>query len=450
MRNRFFIIILLTLILSAIGVNAITIYFFRSQRIDLIDHQIRRSTDILLNSREFREVASRDPSRLEQTISKVLAGERIGKVFIVRDLHDKILYQSISVSLLQADLPTQSPWIAIQAGDQYVRILNSPLGSDLTLQVGLVLDQNFVNWSILDKRTMFFITGLVVSVFIVSVLLTLVLLSPIRMLKKHLSDATADLKNLKDVDPLPNKLLRQTSGFWGRADEFANLVLTTQKLINRINLNYKLTRSWTLQMAHELKTPLSIIRAETESRQNSLPSDYTQTILQEVDWTSETITQFLSWAELENSHPHSDLHAIRVRTAIQTAQARLEKLNPKRILMEINSDLSVATNPGHFDQLITNLLTNALKFSPPQTTVRVTLDSQALSIMDHGSGIPDEVIERLGQPFNIGFSKTNHGAHGNGLGLAWVSTVTKLYGWRLKIESSLDGTKVTVLFPKLN
>ena len=450
MRYRFFFIILATLILAAIGFNGVTIYFFRNQRIDLIDRQIDRSARILLDSKAFRNSVDDGAERIENVITDVLGAERIGKVFIVRDRAGNIEYQSYNMSPLQAELPTSPEWITVQAKEQYVRIFNARINPAKTLQVGLVLDQNFVNWSIIDARTVLFIAGLLFGIFAISALLTLVLLSPIRILSSHLSGATSDLKNLKDVDRLPRELIRFTGGFWARSDEFSTLIRAVQKLIDRINQNYKLTRSWTLQMAHELKTPLAIIRSETDSQAKYLPKTYLDTVTKEIDWTSNTIEQFLSWAELENARPNKTLNVLRMSMAVDNAKFRAEKFLNRKIDIYVRKDFSVAASPGHLDQLVMNLLTNALKFSPPGGNVFVEIKDHTLIVKDEGPGISEEVIERIGEPFNIGGTVTNSGMKGTGLGLAWVSTVAKLYGWKLNVSTSRSGTTVQLEFPKLD
>lgn len=430
--------------------NWIAIYFFKNQRLELIDEQIDRGTRILSESGKFKEAAS-TLKGLETVISEVMGSERIGKVFLIRDRGDRILFQSGNMDLLQTELPTSPQWVTIQAKDQYVRIFNTPLSSSRLLQVGLVLDHNFVNWSIVNTETVVFITALVIVLFVIAVLLTIVLLSPIRLLNSHLVRATSDLSNLKDVNPLPSTLLRFTEGFWSRSDEFASLIATVERLISRINLNYKLTRSWTLQMAHELKTPLAIVRAETEAERKGgkVPERFAGVLLSEVDWMSETITQFLTWAELENSRPQKTLHVLKVGSVVASVRERLETICKQRIKVDVRGDVSVAASPGHLDQLVTNLLSNACKFAPDDSEITVSVANRRLTVRDRGPGIPPEVLERFGEPFNVGSGKSARRMKGNGLGLAWVKTVSKLYGWRLTIESSSTGTEIGVEFPEI-
>lgn len=449
MRNRFFFIIFVTIILAAVSFNGVTTYFFRNERIHLIDHQIEKVANALIASADFKANLTVPSSQLDALITEILGPNRIGKVYILRDHTGAIIYESFNVALLQTALPIEPAWLTVGAREQYVRIFNAPVGDDRILQVGMVLDNNFVNWRIFDARTLGLIFLLVIGLFGISAALTLVLMSPIRILNDHLTTATSDLKNLKDVDRLPDELLKLRTSFWAGADEFSSLITTVQKLIDRINRNYKLTRSWTLQMAHELKTPLAIIRSETESRAKILPQDYAPAILREIDSTTDTITQFLSWAELENSHPHKTLHMLRMSTVIQNACDRIAKLGYQHIDVTVAKDFSVAASAGHLDQLVTNLLTNAVKFSPPDKPISVTIGCLILKISDKGSGIDEGILERIGEPFNIGATKSHTGLKGTGLGLAWVSTVAKLYDWKLDIDSSPRGTTVTITFPEL-
>lgn len=443
MRNRFFFIILTALACAAVGISLVHAKFFKSQRLKLIDRQIAESSRALLDSEMFPAVLS-SPERIESAITDVLQGARIGKVFVLKDAEDTILYQSFNVSLLKSDLPTAPEWVTVNTESEYVRVRNLPMRGGKTLQVGLVLDRNFLDWEIIDSSVVNYIIGLVLSLFIASVFLTIVLLSPLRLLIAHLGETTVKLTNLKDVRPLPSQLTRYARGFWSKSDEFAQLLSAIQRLIDRINLNYKLTRSWTFQMAHELKTPLAIMRSQTETAlvtkeiERPLAADITR----EIDQMSRIIGDFLDWAELENSVLQRDLHALRFKPVIESVTARLQSISDGRIRLKINNDFSVIANPIHLDQLITNLLTNALKFSPPDQPVEVEVKDRSFVVRDQGPGFTDEVLERLGQPFNVGPSRA-----GNGLGLAWVSAVSKLYQWQFSVQPEAAGGEVRVVFP---
>lgn len=446
LRNRFFVIILATLILSALGISFVHAYFFKNQRLILIDRQISEGSNLLLSSKEFNQ-AVRSPKTLEETISKVLLGARIGKVFVLRDHEGKILSESFNVALLGVTIPTQPEWVTIETAEQYVRVRNLliPGPSPLIFQVGLVLDRNFINWEIVDRRTQNYISGIVVFLFCASVLLTFFLLAPLRLLISHLKESTARLGDLRDVDSLPKPLLKYEESFWARSDEFSSLVKNVQALIDRINLNYKLTRSWTFQMAHELKTPLAVMRAGLESmqRKQELKPENMKVINNEISQMSGIITQFLDWAEIESIRFQKNLHALKVKTLLNDVVQRLSQISPGRLEIRIEKEFSIIANPGHVEQLFLNLITNALKYSPVSQPVKILLTHQQVRIKDFGSGIPTKVLDRLGEPFNVG----DDGREGNGLGLAWVKSVAKLYNWKLEFISSAQGTEAILHFP---
>ena len=100
-----------------------------------------------------------------------------------------------------------------------------------------------------------------------------------------------------------------------------------------------------------------------------------------------------------------------------------------------------STNPIHLDQLLTNLISNALKYSPSTEKVWVKVEGNLVSVEDRGQGIPQSVLEKLGQPFNF---QRQEGIKGSGLGLAWVNTICKKYGWTLRITRDSGTTRVQV------
>lgn len=419
----------------------VTVYFFENQRLALIDHHITQSAEALLATPNFVDTLKR-PEGISEMISKVLKGRRIGHVFLLKGPNGETLYKSVNAALIDAELPITPEWNGVDTEGEYVRYRNVRWpGTDWTFQVAYVVNRGFIDWQLFDHRVVAFIAGIIGVLFCISVVLTLLLLSPLRLLVRHLDLATGNLINLRDVEPLPKKLMAQG---WAASDEFSTLISTVNKLIDRINLNYKLTRSWTLQMAHELKTPLAILRAETEGqrRAGAIPLAYSRDVIHEIETMTDTISRFLDWAELESSQVRDDLHAIHLHQALEAAANRLEKIAPKRIEMQIDSRFQVIANPMHVDQLVTNLLTNAIKYSPSTEPVQVRLSGRSLTVRDFGPGIPSEVRERIGQPFNVGPNKA-----GNGLGLAWVSTVSKLYEWGLDVRSDTGGTEATVRFP---
>ena len=90
----------------------------------------------------------------------------------------------------------------------------------------------------------------------------------------------------------------------------------------------------------------------------------------------------------------------------------------------------VFTRPEHLQQVIRNLVDNALEYSPGGSRVEIVVQRGAIEVLDEGPGLPESVVRNLGTPFNRGRSPSSPtGREGHGLGLALVISHCRRYGW---------------------
>lgn len=450
LKIRLFTIILLSLICSVLGVNFVHTYFYKTQRLKLIDSQILDASNLLLNSKVFNS-SLKSKKHIDEAISLTLKGSKIGKIFVINDSNNQIVFESINVSLLEKTLPTEPEWVTIETKSEFVRIRNVNLDKrKLILQVGQVLDRNFIDWEIIDTRLILYIMGFVLVLSGISFFLTFIVMSPLNSLITHMTLITKDLVFLRNVKPLPTKLLKSTEAIWKTSNEVKLLLNSVQVLIDRINTNNRLTKGWTQQMAHELKTPLAIIRAEAMSINNLTLEHSTSEIVKEVDNTAEMISQFLTWASIESSGIPSDIHSVRVSPLLSSIKTRLNKIYSDRISINTQlkeSDFLIFANPIHIELVLTNLIENALKYSVANSVVEIALNDNIVSITNTGSEIPKDVLDRFGQPFNLG-PRNEKNKIGYGLGLATVASIIKIYNWKITFKRiEVNKTKVSVLFP---
>jgi two-component system heavy metal sensor histidine kinase CusS len=110
----------------------------------------------------------------------------------------------------------------------------------------------------------------------------------------------------------------------------------------------------------------------------------------------------------------------------------------------------VRADPMLFGRAVSNLVENALRFTPAGGTILVSIVRRAaqseISVEDTGSGIAGENLSRV---FNRFFrADSSRSSHGSGLGLALVKSIAELHGGSAKIESEVGrGTTVTLIFP---
>jgi two-component system sensor histidine kinase PilS (NtrC family) len=216
-------------------------------------------------------------------------------------------------------------------------------------------------------------------------------------------------------------------------------------------------------LAHEIKNPLASIRSAVEQLARApRATDDEQTlgalIVRESDRLSRLLSEFLDFARARVARvEHVDLAAI-TRDAAGVAGAhpecgrvRLEVITPDEPLMvEGDEDL--------LHRAVFNLTLNALQASPPGEDVRVELkkmrtedipagvpfgrDAVSLHVVDHGAGIPEELRDRVFDPFFT----TRKG--GSGLGLPIVHRAVEAHRGVVFVESNAMGTQFTILLPR--
>jgi two-component system sensor histidine kinase KdpD len=183
-------------------------------------------------------------------------------------------------------------------------------------------------------------------------------------------------------------------------------------------------------ISHDLKTPLAAVlgaagalRDLSKSFDDAAKSDLVATIIDESERLNRFIANLLDMTKLEagavipNAAPH-DVGEI-VGTALQRAGKILAK---HRVEVEISSDLPmVMVDAVLFEQVLFNLLDNAAKYAPPDTTVSIqswkNRDSVTLQVLDEGDGIPAADLERIFDKF-YRVQKGDQVRAGTGLGLA--------------------------------
>ena len=440
--------------LSTVGI-ALSIsfsYYLNDTRLELIDHQLRASAVALVNS-ELADIKKIKFKESERLIAEELGTPGISKFFIIRDVRGEIIFKSIRATLMDINPPTYPQFYTYKNRGQTIRILNLylPTKSNRSLQLGAILDPTLFDWDFISKKISIYLAMILIPILILAIILTNYLLRPLKQMAYHLQIATDDLQNLMPVPSLPKTLTMYTKKSYLNKDEFSNLVENTNLLLERININYKITKPWTYQLAHEIKTPLSILQFDVESlndTKRNTPS-IINSMNEQIGNISKTVSQFLEWASVENTQQKNNLFAIRIRSTIEEQIRNLERIYPGRIDYLLKEDFTVISNPQHFQQLIINLLTNALNYSPENSHVIIESFDNTLKVTDHGGGIPKEVLQRIGQPFNCGPQILQIKHKQSGLGLAWINTLSKLYNWDLDIHSGDSGTVITIKFIKV-
>lgn len=246
------------------------------------------------------------------------------------------------------------------------------------------------------------------------------------------------------------------------SEETAELAKDFNLMAKRVRTAHELQRNFVGNVSHELRTPLTSIEG------------FSQALLEGVSRSREEQRRSLEIINQESKRMVRVLRDLLLLSQIDAGEVRPEKkpvdlvdllrkmesiysgrAGKKRIALVVEpcrEQLSVVTDPDRFEQILTNLMDNALKFTGPGGTVSVGVsanrDSVSVWVSDTGSGIPDDVLPHVFERFyRVEKSRsTRHG--GSGLGLSICRELVKTLGGNISAESVFgSGTTFTVTLP---
>ncbi len=210
-------------------------------------------------------------------------------------------------------------------------------------------------------------------------------------------------------------------------------------------------------LTHEVKSPLTAIRASAELLAGEIPPDsrqtFVKTIEREVDRLSKLADRLLELASLERANrlTHIEpvaLHALASEVA-SSATATLEARGVTLTQHYEGKDL-VSGDPLLLRQAVDNLLRNALDFAPRGSTISLSASADELGVLlaveDQGPGIPAFARERIFDRF-YSLPRPVTGRKSTGLGLNFVREVAQLHGGRIDIECPAHGTRARLFVP---
>jgi two-component system sensor histidine kinase GlrK len=256
-------------------------------------------------------------------------------------------------------------------------------------------------------------------------------------------------------------------------EEVGELARAFNWMASRLAKLDEMKEDFIAHISHELRTPLTAIREGTTLLWEEIPGPLTPSQREIVDVVrshSERLYRFLSSAldlskmeagMMEYLQVPSDLSALLDRS-VQTVQLTARR---KGIRLEVLCPTTLPLlflDEGRIQQVLDNLLNNAMKFTPDGGIVRVAaaLREKAgergggqwveVRVSDTGVGIPAEEIERIFNKFYQSPHHQNQHEHGTGLGLAIARHIVVAHGGQLWVESQLDrGSTFILLLPVL-
>lgn len=221
--------------------------------------------------------------------------------------------------------------------------------------------------------------------------------------------------------------------------EIAPLVDSFNRVLERLEQGYRIQQEFLATAAHELKTPLALIRAQVELMDDD---DERRSLLNDVEHMTRQVQQLLHLAEASEvqSYRFTTIDVLEVaKEAANYLQRMADAAEVKLVTPDGASGALWLADRGALFTLFKNLLENAIEHAPAGTEVRVEIDTAVVSIRDSGPGIDQEQLPKIFSRFWRGAHRRDHGA---GLGLAICQEIALAHGWALTAHRAEPGLRL--------
>lgn len=246
----------------------------------------------------------------------------------------------------------------------------------------------------------------------------------------------------------------------GSNDELENLVATFNGMMERLETSFNQVRQFSTDVSHELRTPLTVIQGHLEVALMTAksPEQYQEAILtalQDVDRIGQIIRALLRLSQAESGQLALQYRAVDLGAVMEELREQFELAGEdRRIRIEtrLESQGVVRGDRVQLERLITNLVINAIKYSPDGGTVTITVlagkESVSFIVEDRGPGIPAADIPHIFDRFYRVRGTEASPEKGLGLGLSFVAWITKAHGGTVRVESTVgQGSRFIVSLP---
>lgn len=237
-------------------------------------------------------------------------------------------------------------------------------------------------------------------------------------------------------------------------DELSRLAASFNNMSSDLERSTRARRQMTADIAHELRTPLSLIIGQAEAVHDGvLPASLEnfEIIREEADRLEKLVEDLrtLSLADAgELSINRQPMQPGRLLEEVTSMFQRQLAQKDIRLDLDVKPGLpSLNVDPGRMTQVFTNILDNALRYTPQGGSLHLSAaqapDGVTLSVTDSGPGLPEAELERIFDRLYRADPSRQHGNGGSGLGLAIARSIVELHGGHITARSQ-EGQGLTV------
>jgi len=244
-------------------------------------------------------------------------------------------------------------------------------------------------------------------------------------------------------------------------DELEKMAQAFNYMKNKISAAESMRREFIASVSHDLKTPLTTINGFVQGMLDGLVKaedtpKYLKIIQEETQRLLRLTGDILELAKLQSGGSSLSRKYIQVKELIERVMDSTgAKSNDKDIQIQVvcPAEIEVYADEDRFKQILVNLLDNAIKFTPRQGEIHITVEEDqkivTLRIQDNGQGIAPEDLPYVLEKFYRGDKSRQESTGGTGLGLNIVKTLVESHGGKVEVKSQWgQGTEINLYFPQ--
>src|SRR5436190_2046561 len=244
------------------------------------------------------------------------------------------------------------------------------------------------------------------------------------------------------------------SGEWPR--ELQPLTIAFDQMLKRLDDSFTRLSQFSADLAHELRTPVANMLGEAQvalTRDRAAPEyrEIIESTVAECERLSRIVDNLLFVARVDAEREPIEQKRFDARAAAEKIAIFYQTIaDDHHVTISCTGEGEIYADPDLFERALGNLLDNALRFTPENGSIQISLSEHdadfEVAVNDNGCGIASEHLPRVFDRFYR--AESSRGSDGAGLGLALVKSIAELHGGSAIIESNVGGgTTVKLIFP---